>query len=85
MKKVIIIVLVAIVIASCGKSKEPSQVSAFSDNVYSTPDESNDVYITPHGKRYHHSWCRTIQGHSVTCLSVESAERRGRTPCHVCY
>ena len=35
---------------------------------------SNEVFITPHGKRYHHNWCRTIQDHSVTSLSLESAE-----------
>ena len=47
--------------------------------------ESNEVFITPYGERYHHNWCRTIQGHSITSLSLESAERRGRTPCRVCY
>ena len=49
-------------------------------------NENDDgVYITPYGKRYHHSWCKTIQGHSITCLSIEDAKDYGRTPCHVCY
>lgn len=47
--------------------------------------DSEDVYITPHGKRYHQEWCRTIKGHKTKCVSVDKAERKGRTPCHVCY
>ncbi len=47
--------------------------------------DSNNVYITPYGKRYHQEWCRTIQGHSITCISLDDAEMRGRTPCRVCY
>jgi hypothetical protein len=85
MKKLIVLFLTAIALAACGESKESGRVSALADNVYSTSNESNEVYITPYGKRYHHSWCRTIKGHSVTSLSLESAEMRGRTPCRVCY
>jgi len=84
MKKLIVLVLAAVAFAACGDSKK-SRVSALAENVYSTSNESYEVYITPYGKRYHHSWCRTIQGHSVTSLSLESAEMRGRTPCRVCY
>lgn len=79
------VVSCAIVLFSCGNNDEPKQISRFSESTYSPSDESVDVYITPHGKRYHHSWCKTIQGHSVTCISLESAEKRGRTSCHVCY
>lgn len=85
MKKKIVFILTAVVLAACGDSKESGRVSALADNVYSASNESNEVFITPYGKRYHHSWCRTIQGHSVTSLSLESAEMRGRTPCRVCY
>lgn len=85
MKKKIVFILTAVVLAACGDSKESGRVSALTDNEYSASNESNEVFITPYGKRYHHSWCRTIQGHSVTSLSLESAEMRGRTPCRVCY
>ena len=87
MKKIIIFAIVLCVMAflTCGKSKEPERISQFTESTYSSSYEPNDVYITPHGKRYHHSWCKTIQGHSVTSLSLEAAEMRGRTPCHVCY
>jgi len=85
MKKLIVLALAAVALAACGDSKKSSRVSALADNVYYRSNESNEVFITPHGKRYHHSWCRTIQGHSVTSLSLESAEMRGRTPCRVCY
>jgi len=85
MKKKIVFILTAVVLAACGDSKESGRVSALADNEYSASNESNEVFITPYGKRYHHCWCRTIQGHSVTSLSLESAEMRGRTPCRVCY
>lgn len=87
MKKIVLfaIVLCTMVLFSCGKSKESNRMSQFTESTYSSSNESNDVYITPHGKRYHHSWCKTIQGHSVTSLSLEAAEKRGRTPCRVCY
>ena len=85
MKKKIVFILTAVVLAACGDSKESGRVSALADNEYSASNESNEVFISPYGKRYHHSWCRTIQGHSVTSLSLESAEMRGRTPCRVCY
>lgn len=85
MKKKIVFILTAVVLAACCDSKESGRVSALADNEYSASNESNEVFITPYGKRYHHSWCRTIQGHSITSLSLESAEMRGRTPCRVCY
>ena len=82
MKKIIVFALAAVVFAACGESKKSSRINALADNGYST---SNEVFITPHGKRYHHSWCRTIQGRSVISISLKSAEMRGRTPCQVCY
>ena len=75
----------ALFLFSCGDSKDSNETYQTANYAYSTPNDSNEVCITPHGKRYHHSWCRTIQGHSVTFLSEEAAEMRGRTPCHVCY
>lgn len=71
-----------LILLSCGESKDSNQLT---ENAYSTHSQTNEVYITPHGKRYHHDWCRTIQGHSVTGITIEDAEERGRTPCHVCY
>ena len=70
-------------LASCGNKKTgngPDRIASFETSMTET-----EVYITPYGKRYHHSWCRTIQGHSVKTISLEKAEQRGRTPCHVCY
>lgn len=68
--RIFTVALFALVLCSCG---------------YSGSGSDEDVYITPYGKRYHHSWCRTIQGHKIKCVSVERAEMKGRTPCHVCY
>ena len=82
---ILTIVSCALFLYSCGDSKESNNIDQFTNNSYSSTNESNEVCITPHGKRYHHSWCRTIQGHSVTFISEEAAEMRGKTPCHVCY
>ena len=75
--------IAALVLSSCGNKSSANEINGIAS--FETTDSENDVCITPYGKRYHHGWCRTIQGHSVSTISLEKAERRGRTPCHVCY
>lgn len=47
-------------------------------------DDSETVYITASGSRYHRSSCSTIKGSSTTALSRESAKAKGYSPCSVC-
>jgi hypothetical protein len=52
-----------------------------------TPPKTNEttysVYITPSGRRYHRSNCRTIRG-SKTAIDVSVARNRGYSACRVC-
>ena len=48
-----------------------------------TAKGSGNVVITPKGKKYHYSWCRTVRG-SYTALTVAQARKRGYKPCKVC-
>lgn len=75
--------LAIFLLSSCGSNTSETKADGFA-SVYESNSET-EVYITPYGKRYHHSWCSTIQGHSVRSLSLEKAEKKGRTPCRVCY
>jgi hypothetical protein len=75
--------LAILLFSSCGSNTSETKANAFASAYESNPE--TEVYITPHGKRYHHSWCSTIQGHSVRALSLEKAEKMRRTPCRVCY
>lgn len=45
--------------------------------------QSNAVYITPKGKKYHRGGCRTIKNSSKK-ITRREAENQGYTPCKVC-
>ena len=46
---------------------------------------SVNVYVTPTGKKYHKRNCKTIaKSKTVTTLTIESAKKKGYTPCKVC-
>lgn len=71
MRKIVLLLLIAIVFLNCTDKKSSEGGSnGETRRVHSSYNlkTHNNVYITPHGKRYHHSWCRTIQGHSVSVL-----------------
>lgn len=72
-----------VLLTSCGNKTTENRPDGFAS--FESSMTETEVYITPYGKRYHHNWCRTIQGHSVKTISLENTEQRGRTPCHVCY
>ena len=78
-----IFILVTLVLSACGSDVRNNEISGIAS--FHSSNSEREVYITPYGKRYHHDWCRTIQGHSVKTTTLEKAERKGRTPCHVCY
>lgn len=78
-----IFIMVTLVLSACGSEERNNEISGSAS--FDSSNSEREVYITPYGKRYHHDWCRTIQGHSVKTTTLEKAERKGRTPCHVCY
>lgn len=45
--------------------------------------KANTVVVTPKGKKYHESDCRTVRGSSRT-MTIAQAKKRGYTPCKVC-
>ena len=47
--------------------------------------ESETVYITKSGKRYHKADCRHIVGRDVTEKTIAEAEQDGYTPCKDCF
>lgn len=47
--------------------------------------ESETVYITKSGKRYHKADCRHIVGHDVVEKTISEAEQDGYTPCKDCF
>lgn len=47
--------------------------------------ESETVYITKPGKRYHKADCRHIVGHDVVEKTISEAEQDGYTPCKDCF
>lgn len=47
--------------------------------------ESETVYITKSGKRYHKADCRHITGRDVTEKTIAEAEQDGYTPCKDCF
>lgn len=77
MRKILIILCSVLVVSltSCEKNESSNR----------RQDADKYVYITPYGTKYHHSWCRTIQGHSISKISIKKAKRRGRTQCKVCF
>ena len=79
----IIISVLLLLLPSCSDSRGVDS----KDKVTTEETGKRDkyVYITPSGGRYHHSWCRTIQGHSVKKMTVRKARMRGRTRCQICF
>ena len=79
----IIISVLLLLLPSCSNSR------SIDDKDKATTEETGKqdkyVYITPYGERYHHSWCRTIKGHSVREITVREASKIGRTKCQVCF
>lgn len=47
--------------------------------------QSEVVYITKSGKRYHKADCRHIAGHDVIEKTIAEAEEDGYTPCKDCF
>lgn len=47
-------------------------------------DDSETVYITDSGSKYHRSSCSKIKGCSTTAVSRESAKAKGYSRCSVC-
>jgi len=48
-----------------------------------TPADSELVYVTEHGKKYHRRNCQFVQG-GATSLSLKEAKAKGYTPCSRC-
>jgi hypothetical protein len=46
--------------------------------------QSDSVYITPTGKKYHRASCRTIKNSRITEISRDAAVSRGYGACKVC-
>jgi micrococcal nuclease len=46
--------------------------------------QSQTVYITRSGKKYHLDGCRYLTG-SKTAISLKDAQKQGYTPCKVCH
>ena len=54
-----------------------------SQPVRKSQNNAVNVVITPKGKKYHYSSCRTVRG-KYTVLTVAQARKRGYKPCKVC-
>lgn len=63
-------------------SDKSSAVSSKTDN-YNNDRNEDIVYITPTGKKYHRSHCRTIKGESSE-IKRGDAEAQGYDACKVC-
>ncbi|MGN0491994.1 DUF6591 domain-containing protein [Ruminococcus sp.] len=63
-------------------SDKSSEVSNKTDN-YSNDRNEDIVYITPTGKKYHRSYCRTVKGESSE-IKRGDAEAQGYDACKVC-
>lgn len=46
--------------------------------------DSDIVYVTRYGERYHTGNCPTIQGHQTSPITKAQARARGLNACHVC-
>lgn len=55
------------------------------ENTTFSAQQSETVYITKSGKKYHKSDCFYISGRSVRALTVTEAEQYGYSPCSVCF
>lgn len=49
------------------------------------PEQSDLVYIAPHGERYHKENCYHIKNSTAKPLTRTAAESDGYTPCKTCY
>ena len=78
------LLIAASILASCSKGSNDAQQGMANDTIAEDSVEKELVYTTPHGKRYHLKYCRTIKGHETEGKTREEAEREGRTPCRVC-
>ena len=80
-----LITSVTIFISSCS-GNNGSKVSSLTGN-YGRGDTDNTelVYITPYGGRFHCSNCFTIKGHEIDEISRNEAEEMVRTPCKKCH
>ncbi len=51
---------------------------------FANPKNSNKVYVTPSGNKYHKSTCRHIQKSTLIEFSIEDAINAGYEPCKDC-
>ena len=49
------------------------------------PEQSEIVYVTRSGEKYHRPGCRYIKNKDTVALTVSEAEADGKTPCSVCF
>lgn len=70
------------------------ETSAVSEEISSLPEsselsgetsQSETVYITKSGRRYHKANCRHIVGHDVIEMTIAEAQEDGYTPCKDCF
>lgn len=62
---------------------EPAKTEPTADDSSESEKNSDIVYITPTGKKYHRTTCRTLHD-SVVQISRSSAEEQGYDACKVC-
>lgn len=49
-----------------------------------TEPQTNLVYITPYGEKYHYASCRYAKQDNATPITLQEAQEMGRTPCKLC-
>ena len=49
-----------------------------------TKPQTNLVYITPYGEKYHYASCRYAKQDNATPITLQEAQEMGRTPCKLC-
>ena len=64
----------------------PIPISAESSRpqIYAAQQQSQTVYITRTGKKYHRAGCRYLS-HSSIPISLKEAQANGYAPCRVCH
>ena len=90
---VIMPLIIIALIKTCDKSdNKDKKKNEIKSGLYSTKPQTDkeSVYICtgPQSKRYHRTtYCRGLKSCSddIEAVDVETAEKKGRTPCGICY
>lgn len=64
-----------------------SAADNYTESSYSDEIPNTAVFVTPHGEKYHESWCQYVSNRTDISYynTADEAELAGYSPCSVCH